>query len=267
MGKIQLLSASILLGITAAAAEAGPPVRIGIGIGFGAPYYYRPYPYYYGYGYPYYPYAVAPPVVIQAPPVVVAPGTVVSSSPPTITNASPTFNAPEPTQLTAANPNAQASLDYHVSRLTNPDEAIRRESVMELGRSRSERAMDPLAATLAGDKSPSVREAAARALGIIASPRSMTVLIQAAQADNDRDVRHSTSSRLKSFARTCRKTNSLSLLSFRAHGISGLCNALGHKPLNALQVTSMRCKRPSPQPHDGTRVDLSALDLKFGTTR
>ncbi len=171
----------------AAAAQAGPPVRIGIGIGIGP--YYRPYypyyPYYYGYPYPY-PYVVPGPVVVQAPPVVVQPGTVVSAAP--STSYSPTFTAPEPSQITPANANMQTTFDYHLARLANPDEALRSESVMELGRSKNERAIDPLAATLAGDKSASVRDAAARALGLIASSRALPALIRAAQADNDRDV-------------------------------------------------------------------------------
>ena len=189
MGRLQLLTIGILLGVTAVA-QAGPPIRIGIGFGFGVPYYYRPYGYgYYPYyGYYGYPYAVPPPVVYSSPPVVVQPaGTVVATTP--SNSYSPAqFTAPEPTP---AAPNAQAALDFHLSRLNNADEAIRRESVMELGRMKNERAIDPLAATLAGDKSSSVRDAAARALGLIASPRSLPPLIQAAQADNDRDVRHS----------------------------------------------------------------------------
>lgn len=188
MGRFQLTVASLILAVTAAAAEAGPPVRIGIGIGFGFPYYYRPYyPYYYGYPYPY---VVPAPVVYQSPPVVVQPGTVVGTTP-SPSYSSPTFTAPEPTALAPANPNAQKNLEFHLSRLSNPDEALRRESVMELGRAKSDRAADPLAATLAGDKSASVREAAARALGLIAAPRTLPALIQAAQADADRDVRHS----------------------------------------------------------------------------
>jgi hypothetical protein len=194
MSRLQLIVSTALLGIVTAAVDAGPPVRIGIGIGFGGPYYWRGYgyPYYYG-GYPYpypYPYAVPGPVVYPAP-VVVQPGTVVATTP------SQSFSAPEPTpvitnsQVNPVNPNAQGNLDFHLSRLTNPDEGLRSESVMELGRSKSERAIDPLAATLAGDRSATVREAAARALGIIASPRSLTALINAAQADNDREVRHS----------------------------------------------------------------------------
>ena len=61
---------------------------------------------------------------------------------------------------------------------------------MELGRTKSERALDPLAATLAGDRSPVVRDAAARALGLIASPKALPALTHAAQADTDRDERH-----------------------------------------------------------------------------
>jgi hypothetical protein len=188
MGKFQLTVATLVLAVAAAAVEAGPPVRIGIGIGLGFPYYYRPYyPYYYGYPYPY---VVPAPVVYQSPPIVVQPGTVVGTTP-APSYSSPSFSAPEPTALGPANPNAQTNFEFHLSRLSNPDEALRRESVMELGRTRNDRAVDPLAATLAGDKSASVRDAAARALGLIGAPRSLTALIQAAQADNDRDVRHS----------------------------------------------------------------------------
>src|SRR5262249_5883046 len=61
----------------------------------------------------------------------------------------------------------------------------------ELGRMKADRAIDPLLAALAGDRSPVVRDAAARALGLIGSPRALTALLHAAQADNDRDVRHS----------------------------------------------------------------------------
>ena len=46
-------------------------------------------------------------------------------------------------------------------------------------------------ATLNPTNSPPVREAAARALGLIGSPRALTALRYAAQADSDRDVRRS----------------------------------------------------------------------------
>ena len=193
MGRFQLLAATFVLGLTAAVADAGPGVRIGIGLGFGGPYYYGGYgyPYYYGYGYPYpYPYAVPGAVVYQSPPVVVQPGAVVGTTP-SQSYSSPTFTAPAPSPVNPAQPNAQSTLEYHLTRLSNPDEALRHESVMELGRLKNERALDPLAATLAGDRSANVRDAAARALGLIASPRALPALIQAAQADNDREVRHS----------------------------------------------------------------------------
>jgi len=48
-----------------------------------------------------------------------------------------------------------------------------------------------LAATLAGDQSPAVRDAAARALGLIGSTKGLPALQRAAQVDNDRDVRRS----------------------------------------------------------------------------
>jgi len=63
--------------------------------------------------------------------------------------------------------------------------------VMQLGRLRALAGIDPLAATLAGDRSPLVREAAARGLGLIGSPKALPALQHAAMADPDRDVRHS----------------------------------------------------------------------------
>jgi HEAT repeat protein len=75
--------------------------------------------------------------------------------------------------------------------LTNPSEQARSDAVLKLGRLKVQRAVDPLAATLAGDASPAVRETAARALGLIGSPRALAALCHAAQADADRDVRRS----------------------------------------------------------------------------
>jgi hypothetical protein len=188
MARFHWLAAILALGLSSVA-QAGPPVRIGIGIGLGVPYYrpYYPYPYYYGYPYAY-PYVVPAPVVYSPSPVVVQPSTVVGTTP------TPSYLSPPPADpnfVNVGNQNAQGAVDFHLGRLSSPDENLRRESVMELGRSKSERAIDPLAATLAGDRSASVRDAAARALGLIGSQRALTALIQAAQADPDRDVRHS----------------------------------------------------------------------------
>jgi HEAT repeat protein len=65
------------------------------------------------------------------------------------------------------------------------------ESALQLGRLRASDAVDPLAATLAGDRSPQVREAAARALALIGSSKGLPALEQAARADADPTVRHS----------------------------------------------------------------------------
>jgi HEAT repeat protein len=85
----------------------------------------------------------------------------------------------------------QQEVEHLLQHLANPDERVRADSALQLGRMRVQRAVDPLAATLAGDRSPAVREAAARALGLIASPKALPALQRAAQADADRDVRHS----------------------------------------------------------------------------
>src|SRR4029077_13487238 len=80
-------------------------------------------------------------------------------------------------------------VDGYLAALTNPTEQVRLDSVGQLGRMKAVRAVDPLAATLAGDQSPAVREAAARALGIIGAKSALPALNRAAQLDSNHDVR------------------------------------------------------------------------------
>jgi HEAT repeat protein len=84
-----------------------------------------------------------------------------------------------------------ADINRQLQLLADPDERVRADSAMELGRLRAVRAVDPLAATLAGDRSAMVRESAARALALIGSSKALPALQQAALSDSDRDVRHS----------------------------------------------------------------------------
>lgn len=187
-----------------------------IGVNFGVPYprhchgpcygpswgyYYRPY---------YRPVYVAPaPVIVQQAPIVQTvptyqPAPVYQAPAPT---PAPNYQAPAPTPAPAQQQPAPATLpreiqtgattppgldvNFHLANLRSSDERRRIDSVMTLGRSRVSTAVDPLAATLAGDQSPAVREAAARALGLIGSRQALPVLQRAAQADADRDVRRS----------------------------------------------------------------------------
>jgi len=155
-----------LLSLTAERSEAGR------GFVTGGPVYYRPYgydPYYYGYYYPY-PAYVAPPVVAQ--PV----STYVPVAPPAVS---------------LADPNTQQAISNYLAALRSPDERVRLESVTQLGRMRAREAIDPLAATLAGDLSPRVREAAARALGLIGTTQAEPALHRAVQMDCDPSVRQS----------------------------------------------------------------------------
>jgi HEAT repeat protein len=64
---------------------------------------------------------------------------------------------------------------------------------MRLGRSKDRRAVEPLKRALSDDRSPAVREAAARGLGLIGAPAALSALQNAAQGDDDRDVRRSAS--------------------------------------------------------------------------
>jgi hypothetical protein len=200
----RLLFAGLALAALTSSAQAG--VRVGIGIGVGFPCYpcYRPY--YYGYPYPVYV-APAPVVVAGAPAVVTAPAPVIVASPSDASAAPaapavPAVPAPPPEQSTSAVPplrpvaavrGVSSSSGADLGALNDPDPKVRADAAIRLGRQRDVRAVRPLVRTLQEDTSPATREAAARALGLIASPSSLSALQTAAQADDDRDVRHSAS--------------------------------------------------------------------------
>jgi hypothetical protein len=174
-----------LLALLAAPVQAGHG-GVSIGIGIGAPVFYHPY--YAWYPYPYYrpyPVYVEPvPVVVASPVVQPVPVHTVPATPPTLET------APTPRPITAAD-TRQADISRNLQQLNDPDEHIRAESVIQLGRLKAEKAIDPIAATLTGDGSPTVREAAARSLGLIGSPKALLALEKAAHQDSDRDVRRS----------------------------------------------------------------------------
>jgi HEAT repeat protein len=90
----------------------------------------------------------------------------------------------------SASPAAQGN---GIEDLNDPDERVRAEAAMALGRRKERRAVTALSKVLHDDGSPMVREASARALGLIAAPASLKALQNAAQADDDRDVRRSAS--------------------------------------------------------------------------
>jgi hypothetical protein len=197
-------------GMAASYAQAG---GWSVGIRFGGPIYVGPYyPYYrpYYYYHPY-PVIVAPaPVVVQSVPVIQPAPVYQSASPPAVEEQipAPRSVAPEGLPLapvppmppalapvSATQPKAlnqrQLDIDNSLRQLADTDARIREEAAMQLGRLRVQRAVDPLAATLAGDKSAAVRDAAARALGLIGSPKALPALRRAAQVDADKDVRRS----------------------------------------------------------------------------
>ncbi len=164
------VAACALMSLTAGRSLAGRGF-VTLGVGIGGPMYYRPYwynPYYYGYYYPY-PAYVAPSLGAQ--PV----STYVPVAPPAV-----------PTDA-----GTQQAIANDLAALRSPEERVRLDSVMQLGRMRARDAIDPLAATLAGDLSPRVREAAARALGLIGTTQAAPALQRAAQMDCDPSVRQS----------------------------------------------------------------------------
>ena len=162
-----------LLALVSTPAQAG----WGVGIRIGGPAYYRPY--YYS------PY---PTVIVDPAPFVVQPVPVIQQVP--AVPAVPATNTVTPEMMPAPT-EQQGQLKQYLGVLSDPSEQVRLDAVSHLGRLKSQRAVDPLAATLAGDSSAQVREAAARALALIGSRSAIPALKKAASSDSDRDVRHS----------------------------------------------------------------------------
>jgi hypothetical protein len=136
----------------------------------------------------YYPYQA---VYVQPAPVVVQPAPLAQQAAPVGQPIDQATTTPPVTMQTPVQIAPESDISRHLQLLADPDERTRADSVMQLGRMKAVRAVDALAATLAGDRSSVVREAAARALGLIGSPKALPALQHAALADNDRDVRHS----------------------------------------------------------------------------
>ncbi len=194
MKRCQLLSLVVATCLASAVAAHSPRSGFSFSIGVGAPmyrpwypgpWYYRPYPIYYAPP-PRIIVAEPAPVIVRPEPVYVPASSYVPA--PSYSPASSPTVVATPSLIPASSP---ADVDRHLQMLSTPDESTRRDAVMELGRMKAERAVDALTASLAGDRSAVVRDAAARALGLIGSPRALTALIHAAQADADRDVRRS----------------------------------------------------------------------------
>jgi hypothetical protein len=193
MNKTQLIALGTITLLTLAAA----PVQAGwsVGVRIGGPVCYRPWgccyagPYFYYRPYPVIVADVAPAVVVQPAPVVAAP--VVAAPVAASGQAVPPLQRVTSAEPQAVSANYQADIDQNLRLLSDPNEQVRMDAVVQLGKLKASRAVDPVAATLAGDHSPAVREAAARALGLIGSAKGLTALKYAAQADSDRDVRHS----------------------------------------------------------------------------
>jgi hypothetical protein len=195
-----LLAGAVLAALPCGSAQAG--VRIGIGIGFPLcwpgpcyyPAYVAPAPvYYYAPG----PYVVAaPPVAVQKPTPPPAPPEEQAPQPkPVQPQASaqpqplsgPVVLKPVAASQTTARPTGDA--ERYMALLADADEGVRLDAATRLGRMRTPQAIDPLAATLAGDRSPAVREAAARGLALLGDPKALPALLRAANGDGDHDVR------------------------------------------------------------------------------
>ena len=170
--------------LTALPTVAHAGIRVGLGFNFGVPYY--------GYGRCYGPYygPYYQPVIYAAPPLVYAPTPVYVTQPAVAVPAvAPAVPAP-PSVVRAARPNVEAA---DLASLNDPAAKTRADGCIGLGRAKDARAVSALSRCLKEDGSPEVRDAAARALGLIGSPASLDALQRAAGGDADRDVRRSAS--------------------------------------------------------------------------
>jgi hypothetical protein len=178
-----LLAGLALLALPCANVQAGPFV----GVYVGGPYYYRPY---YG-GYYYYPPAV-PVYVAPAPPAPATPGTIISTTPSAPLTVPNGYVPPPPPDAPVGRLETRGDeIDRLVGQLSNPDDKVRSDTALQLGRMKARRASGALEQVLGSDRSADVRDAAARALGLIGMPASVPALQRAVQTDDDKGVRTS----------------------------------------------------------------------------
>jgi HEAT repeats len=194
MRAMKTIAAALLLtALPWTSAQAG--IGWSVGLNFGGPAYYHPY-----YGYPYHHYYYRPyPVYVGPSAVIVQPGPYYPAVPvyqPVYSSPAEVVPAPlpPPTPLpTTIQPTGlrQDGVEQQLQTLSSPDDGQRAAAAVQLGRLKAKRAVQPLTQVLSADRSASVREAAARALGLIDDSAALPALQQAAQGDDDRDVRHS----------------------------------------------------------------------------
>lgn len=194
MRRYRFLLTVVAVALVPCGAEAG---RWSIGLHFGMPWCgpcYRPVMVA-----PAYPVYVAPaPVVLQPAPVVAvqaaAPAPV--AAPAAAAYATAETAEPSPAQLDTPRPVARAASwndGGAAGGINDPNPRVRAEAVLRLGRQKDRRAVSAIVHLLQDDGHAEVRDAAARALGLIGSPQALAALQQAAGADEDRDVRRSAS--------------------------------------------------------------------------
>src|SRR5262249_51894677 len=144
------------------------------------------------------------PVVVQSPPVV-QPGYSAQSPPaappveplPRPTPVNPPASAPADVHPTvAATPtsgNWEAEVNACIQQLRSPQAQTRAEALVHLGRPKAERATAAMVKALSEDPTPSVRDAAARGLGLVGARSALPALQRSALEDPDREVRRSAS--------------------------------------------------------------------------
>jgi HEAT repeats len=103
--------------------------------------------------------------------------------------AAPAWNAAVPVPPAVVPQPPAAGVDQALQLINSPRDRDRIDGALALGRARVEKGIEPLRKMLADDPNPRVREAAARALGLVATPECAKALEKAARADDDGEVR------------------------------------------------------------------------------
>src|SRR6266446_5705364 len=126
----------------------GSPVSWSVGVRIGAPPIVvgpRPYPYYHYQPYPYGGYYVRPaPIYYEQPQVIVRPAPVIYQEQAPVVVSTPAPSTISHSVVPAVPVSTSAAIEGQLQLLSNPDEAVRADAALDLGRMKSERAIDPL---------------------------------------------------------------------------------------------------------------------------
>jgi hypothetical protein len=140
----------------------------------------------------YRPYCYRPyPIYVAPAPVLVQPVRVVEPVPAYVAPVAAPARAPVVATTSNLGTTREEDVERYRRQLQSVEPRDRVEAAMQLGRLRAPGCERLLAATLSNDRNPQVREASAKALGLIGTTEALEAVQRAAQVDEDNGVRTS----------------------------------------------------------------------------